>query len=83
MLRSAVRVLRRHKSGAMSDVTLRDAYRRGLDHWRGAYGKSLVNQLRTAVRLRQWTDATKLAMFLLRWHPAALARELRERRRRA
>jgi glycosyltransferase involved in cell wall biosynthesis len=83
MLRSAVRVLRRHKSVATSDVTLRDAYRRGLDHWRGAYGKSLVNQLRTAVRLRQWTDAAKLAMFLLRWHPAGLVRELREWRRRA
>jgi glycosyltransferase involved in cell wall biosynthesis len=72
MLRSAVRVLRRHRRVAAKDPALRGAYRQGLAHWRGAYGRSLSNQLRTALRERQWSEARKLALSLLRWHPAGL-----------
>lgn len=72
MLRSAVRVLRRHRRVAAKDPALRNAYRQGLAHWRGAYGRSLVNQLRTALRLRHWSEARKLALSLLRWHPGGL-----------
>jgi glycosyltransferase involved in cell wall biosynthesis len=76
MLRSAVRVLRRHRRLARSDATLRDAYSKGLAHWRGAYSKVLMNELRTAVRRRHWSQALKLSGSLLRWHPAGLVTQL-------
>lgn len=72
MLRSAVRVLHRHRRHARSDPALRAAYREGLAHWRGAYGRSLGNQLRTAFRTRRWSETVELTLCLLRWHPREL-----------
>jgi glycosyltransferase involved in cell wall biosynthesis len=72
MLRSAVRVLHRHRRRVRSDPALRNAYKQGLAHWRGAFGRSLGNQLRTALRQQEWSEAVKLVSCLLRWHPAGL-----------
>lgn len=76
MLRSSVRVLRRHRGAARRSPARREAYRRGLAHWRGAYGKALANQLRSSLRERRWSEAQASASALLRWHPTGLLGEL-------
>jgi glycosyltransferase involved in cell wall biosynthesis len=72
MLRSAVTVLRRQRHAVETNSRLKEPYRRGLAHWRAAYGGRLADQLRSSLRRRSWSEARTAAATLLRYYPAGL-----------
>ncbi len=72
MLSTTVLALRKQKAYARQSPEMRQAYRDGMRHWRGSWGRLLVEKVRSDLSKRRYRRAAREAWTLLLYHPRGL-----------
>ncbi len=91
MLKAVLAVLRSQRKYVKGNTQHKEAYKAGMRFWRKDYGDPLVEEVRAHVREREWKQAIRGMLVLLRYYPLGfslknerrrLAQELKARKRR-
>ncbi len=78
MLSTSVAVLRSQREHLKGNRRHREAYKIGIRHWQSWYGELLASKVLAHMRKREWGQALRDALALVRYHPRILLRAYRK-----